>query len=137
MAFEGQQLMIPGAVAGADLSATTVQYKFVKFSADNTVVLCNGTTDVPCGVLQAPAPTAAYPQPVTVCCLGVTKLQADTSLTYANLIGTSADGQAAASTPGSTTTAYTVGRVIEVAGGTSAGNFITAMINCLAPRRAA
>lgn len=136
MAFEGQQILIPGAIAGEDLSSSTVQFKFVKFSADRTVVVCTGATDVPCGVLQAPAPTSATGQPVTVCAIGVSKIQADASLTYGMPIGTSADGQAAHYTPGTSTTSYVVGQVIEVAGGTTAANFITALINCAAPRRA-
>ena len=53
-----------------------------------------------------------------------------------NLIGTSGDGQAAAYTPGGDTTKYIVGQVLEVAGGTTAGNYITALINCHSPRRA-
>jgi hypothetical protein len=137
MAYEGQQICIPGLVSGADLSASTVAFKFVKMSADRTVVLCNGATDVPIGVIQAPTPTATYPQSVNVCAIGLTKLQADASLTYGQAIGTSGDGQADAKTLGSDTTEYVVGQVVEVAGGTTAGNFITAIINCASPRRAA
>jgi len=136
MAYEGYQLCIPGLVSGEDLSATTAQYKFVKLSADRTVVLCTGATDVPIGVLQAPTPTAVYPQAVTVCSCGITKLRADASLTYGNAIGTSADGEADAKAVGVDTTEYIVGQVLEVAGGTTAGNYITAVIDCASPRRA-
>ena len=128
---------MPGLISGADLSASTVQFKFVKLSADSTVVLCNGTTDVPIGVLQAPTPTSATGQPVVVCSLGLTKVQASGSLSAGQPIGTGSAGTAVHVTPGSDTTLYTVGQVVEVAGGTSAGNFITALINCHAPRRAA
>jgi hypothetical protein len=137
MAFEGQQFCIPGLVSGADLSAAAVAFTFVKLSADRTVVQCNGATDIPIGVLQAPTPTSAVGQPVTVCSIGLTKLQADASLTAGNAIGTSADGQADAKTAGGDTTEYVVGQVVEVNGGTTAGNYITALINCAAPRRAA
>lgn len=137
MAYEGQQFAIPGLISGADLSAATVAFKFVKLSADRTVVLCSGATDVPIGVLQAPTPTSATGQAVTVCAIGLTKLQADASLTAGQAIGTSSDGQADAKTLGSDTTEYVVGQVVEVAGGTTAANLITALINCASPRRAA
>lgn len=136
MAFEGIQQCIPGLVSGADLSASTVQYKFVKLSADKTVVLCAAATDIPIGVLQAPTPTSATGQAVTVVGFGVTKIQADASLTFGNLIGTSADGQADAKTAGAGTE-FIVGQVIAVAGGTTAGNYITAFINCANPGVAA
>lgn len=137
MAYEGVQTCIPGLVSGADLSAASAQFKFVKLSGERTVVLCAAATDRPIGVLQAPTPTSATGQAVTVCAVGVTKVQADASLTAGDLIGTSADGQADAKVPGTDTTEYIVGQVLEVAGGTTAGNFITAAINCLAPCRAA
>jgi hypothetical protein len=88
-------------------------------------------------VLQAPTPTAATGQPVTVCAIGLTKIQADASLVAGYAIGTSADGQADRKIAGTDTTEYTVGQVVEVAGGTTAANYITALINCAAPRRAA
>jgi hypothetical protein len=132
MAYEGPQICIPGLISGEDLSASTVQFKFVKLSADRTVVVCSGATDKPIGVLQAPTPTSAIGQAVTVCAIGVTKLQADASLSAGNLIGTSADGQADAKTAGAGTE-FIVGQVIEVAGGTTAGNLITAIINCANP----
>ena len=41
-------------VAGADLSSD--QYKYVKLSTTDTVILCAAATDVPIGILQnAPA----------------------------------------------------------------------------------
>jgi hypothetical protein len=132
MAYEGPQICIPGLVAGADLSAAGSQYKFVKISAAKTVVLCNGATDVPCGVLQnRPASGAA----ATVCAIGVTKVQGDADLAAGNLIGTSADGQADAKTAGTDTTEYVVGIVIE--DNTAAGGYATAIINCASPHRAA
>ena len=137
MAYEGIMQCIPGLVSGEDLSASTVAFKFVKLSADRTVVVCSGATDKPIGVLQAPTPTSATGQAVSVVGFGVTKVQADASLTYGTLIGTSADGQADAKTPGTDTTEYICGQVIEVAGGTTAGNYITAFINCANIGRAA
>ncbi|MEN6605924.1 MAG: hypothetical protein ABFD60_01675 [Bryobacteraceae bacterium] len=138
MAFENQQLRVPGLVAGEDLSAAAVQFKFVYLSGDRTVKLCDSATiHQPIGVLQAPAATSALGEPVSVCALGITKLQADESLAAGELIGTSADGQAAHYTPGGDITKYPVGQVIEVAGGTTATNLITAAIDCLTLRRAA
>lgn len=135
MSFEGQMpVKLSGAVAGADLSASTNQYKFVKFSADNTVVLCAAATDIPCGVLQAPA---ANGDAVDVVCVGETQVQADASLTAGQLIGTSSDGQADRKIPSTDTTEYIVGQVVNVGGGTTAGNWITAVVNCASPGRAA
>lgn len=126
MAFEGPQHKIPGLVAGGDLS--TKQYHFVKISADNTVVICSGTTDKPIGVLQnKPASGAA----AEVCSAGVTKIVGDANLAAGDSIGTSADGQAAVYTV-SDTTKYIVGQVIQE--NTAAGGIITADIDCRAIR---
>lgn len=124
MAFEGPQIHIPGLVAGANLSAAGNQYKFVKLSAANTVVLCAGVTDKPIGVLQN---TPAQGQAATVCAIGVTKVQGDADLAVGNSIGTSADGQAAAYSV-SDTTKYIVGEVIL--DNSAAGGLATALINC-------
>lgn len=137
MAFEGYQLRPPALIAGADLSASSAAFKFVKLNADNQVILCSANTDVPIGVLQMPAPTSATGQPVVVCSFGVTKVQAAGSLTAGMAIGTSSGAQAENHVAGTDTTKYVVGQVLEVTGGTTAGNFITALINCHGPRRAA
>lgn len=136
MAFEGQQFLVPGLIAGEDLSAAANQYKFVKLEADRQVIVCTNAADVAIGVLQAPTPTSAEGQPVVVCSMGLTKLRANESLSAGTAIGTSSDGEADAKTVGVDTTEYICGQVVEVAGGTTAGNFITALINCHAPRRA-
>lgn len=108
MAYEGPMTCIPGLVAGADLSAAGNQYKFVKLSAAQTVVLCAATTDKPIGILQnTPASGAA----ATVACSGVSKVQGDADLAFGNSVGTSADGQAAAYAAADTTK-YIVGQVI-------------------------
>ena len=138
MAFEGFQITIPGLVAGADLSAATTQFKFVKLNGtDDQVVLCSATTDKPIGVLQAPAAGSGVGTPVTVCALGTTKIQAGGSITSGDSIGTTTGAQAATYAQGTDTTKYLVGQAIEVAGGTSAGNYITACINCLSLARGA
>lgn len=136
MSFEGQMpLKLSGAKAGAGLTSSTIQYTFVKMSADQTVVPCTAATDKPIGVIQAPV--AATGDPVDVVVVGETQIQADASLSAGDLIGTSADGQADAKIPGTDTTEYIVGSVVNVAGGTTAGNWITAVVNCASPSRAA
>jgi len=132
MAYQGEQVVPAGIVAGEDLSASTAQFKFVKLSAAKTVVLCTGATDVPFGVLQNRPASGACAE---VCVIGVTKVQGDANLGYGNLIGTSADGQADAKTPGTDTTEYVVGVVI--ADNAAAGGLCTAVVNCASPARAA
>jgi hypothetical protein len=123
----GQALKYSGLIAGSGLTVSTAQYKFVKISADNTVVLCAATTDIPCGVLQAPVQAAG--DPVEVVYEGETLLQADTSLTAGNVVATAADGQGQVAVA----TQYPVGQVINVAGATSAGNLVTAVVSCAKP----
>lgn len=120
-------LRYSGVIAGAGLTAATAQYKFVKFSADNTVVLCAATTDIPCGVLQEPA--AATGDPVDVVYGGSTLLQAGASTTAGTPIGTTASGQAQTAVA----TQYPVGVPTSVGGATTAGTLITAVINCANP----
>lgn len=139
MPFSGQMpLKLTGAKAGSGLTASSVQYKFVKMSADQTVVLCTAATDRPIGVLQAPV--SATGEPVDVVVAGETMVQADAALLWGYGIGTAADGQAAhyetsvgylGTGTAPTNTYYVAGMVVNVAGGTSAGNLITAVINCV------
>lgn len=129
---EGSQVKIPGLTAGGDLSAAANQYKFVKYSALKTVVVCTGATDKPCGVLQN---TPASGDRAEIVCFGITKVQGDADLGYGDLIGTSADGQADAKTPGTDTTEYVVGHVIE--DNAAAAGLATAFINCVNPHRGA
>lgn len=129
--FDGQKpIKLTGAKAGAGLTGATVQYKFVKLSADNTVVLCAATTDKPCGVLQAPA--YATGDAVDVVVAGETNVQADVSLTAGQCIGTAVDGQAAVVEPNNSGTRFVAGFVANVAGATSAGNLVTAVVDCIA-----
>jgi hypothetical protein len=131
--FGQQPLKLSGAFADVTIAVAEV-FKFVKYTGDNKVALCSAVTDVPCGVIQAPCLAG---EPAEVVAIGETQLQADASLTAGQLIGTSADGQAAHYVPGTDTTKYIVGQVKRVAGGTSAGNFITATVNCVSPARGA
>jgi hypothetical protein len=124
MAYEGPQICIPGLKAGAAIVAAD-QYKFVKLSAARTVILCAGVTDRPIGVLQN-APVADGDE-VTVCCIGVTKVQGDADLAFGAQIGTSADGQAA-TYAAADTTKYIVGTVIL--DNSAAAGLATAVIDC-------
>jgi hypothetical protein len=134
MAFEGQQpVKLIGVVAGVDLSAATVAYKFVKFTntTSSGQSLCAATTDVPSGVIQAPAPTTATGQPVEVVALGQTKLQSDGTVQVGQIIGCDASGRA---TP-CLATMYPVGRCVanEANEPVTAAALISAVVNCIAP----
>lgn len=121
------------AKAGAGLTAATAAFKFVKYSAEGTVVLCSASTDVPIGVVQE-VPKAVG-DIVQVVCVGETKVQIASGSPAANdPIGTDANGQAAVYAV-TDTTVYSVGRVVSADGGTAAGTLITAFVNCAAPAR--
>ena len=128
MPFSGQMpLKLSGAKAGAGLTVATAAYKFVKISADNTVVLCAATTDIPIGVLQAAV--TATGDPVEVVVIGMTYVQADASIAAGAPIATSADGQSQTAVA----TQFVVGVAVNVAGATTAGNLLTAVVDCASP----
>jgi len=116
--------------AAADLS--TKQYYFVKFTAADTVNVCSAVTDIPCGILLN-KPDAANKR-ASVLHLGVGKVNADEAITIGALIASGADGQANLAVAGTDTTVYIAGQCGEAAG--SAGDVVTAMINCMNPARA-
>lgn len=126
MATEGVLVAIPGITASADLSAK--QYYFVKISGANTVDVCSGATDVPCGILQN-TPTSG--QAANVAFSGVSKVSSNEALTVGWLIGTSADGQADRKIIGTDVTEYYVGQVLTATG--AAGGLATVLINCANP----
>jgi hypothetical protein len=117
-------------VAGADLSS--LQYYYVKLSTTDTVVVCAAATDVPIGILQN-APTSG--QEATIMVTGISKVNSNAALSIGDLIGTAGDGQADAKVPGTDTTEYVVGVVLEASG--AAGELATATVNGLNPHRAA
>lgn len=125
--FSGKKLTLSGVIAGAGCTAATAAYRFVKFSADNTVVPCTATTDIPCGILQEPVPATG--DPATVVFFGESMLQADASMTYAYQVATSSDGQGQQAVA----TQYVVGQVVNVGGATTAGTLVTVMVNCASP----
>ena len=117
--------------AAADLS--TKQYYFVKFTAADTVNVCTAS-DVPCGVLLN-KPDAANKR-ASVLHFGIGKVNADAAIAVGVLIGSSGDGQADGLTGvgGGDSSVYIAGQCIEAAA--TAGDVITAMINCMSPARA-
>ena len=116
--------------ADADLSGK--QFYFVKMTGDDQVGVCDALTDNPVGVLQN---TPQSGQTAEVMLLGISKVSSDAALTAGAEIGTSADGQAAAKTPGTNTTHYVAGKVISGTG--AAGELAAAAINCINAHRAA
>ena len=129
MAWESPCYKIPGLVAGENLAAA--QYRFVKLSANNTVVRCDAITDVPIGVLQnAPAAGDA----AEVLAIGVSKVRVGAGNIVANnIIGTDRDGHADVKAVGVDTTHYGVGICVE---GAEAGHIGSVFIN-ITPNRAA
>jgi hypothetical protein len=108
-------------IASGDLSSS--QYRFVQLSADNTVVICTGITDVPVGVLQN-KPTSG--QAATVRCAGISKLECGASLSAGDIVATATDAQAQVAV----STQHVAGQIIE---GAAADEVGTASISCLAP----
>jgi hypothetical protein len=130
MAWEIPGEMDGTRAAGADLSSK--QFYFVKLHTDGTVILCAATTDVPYGVLQN-KPTSG--QTASVMVSGISKVVGGADLDAAQFIGPDGNGKARANVPGTDTTKYIAGQVIE--GNTADGGLVTAKINCQAPHRAA
>ena len=111
--------------AGADLSAK--QFYFVKLDSNGDVVACAAATDKPIGILQN-NPTSGLE--ALVMHNGISKVNADAALSIDDLIGTSADGQADAKVPGTDTTEYIVGRMLEST--SAAGELGTCLFSCMA-----
>jgi len=126
MAFETPVFNVPGTlVAAADLS--TSQYKIVKLSDEGEVNVCTATTDKPLGVLQNDPSSGEIAE---VMAIGVTKIQANSSLDAGSVIGTSTDAQALEITITSTgNAAYTMGSMLKDV--SAAGNIGTALIDCV------
>lgn len=130
---------VPSDVGATDISykaagdLSNKQFYFMKLSSNRTVTTCTAATDVPIGVLQN-KPAAAN-RAAVVRVVGESYVSSDAGLSAGNLIGTSADGQADAKTPGTDTTEYLVGQVTTGTGSTS--DYAVATINCAAPVRAA
>lgn len=98
-------------VSVGDLSSK--QYYFVKLDTAGKVAVCSATTDRPLGVVQND-PTAG--QAAIVRLFGHTKVNADAALALGDVLGTSADGQAAVYVAGTDTTKYLMGFCTKAAG---------------------
>ena len=117
-------------VAGEDLSDH--QYRFVKLNASGEAVKVTAITDEPAGVLQNDPGSG---EEATVLATGITKLVADGVIAMAAELGTSADGEGDSIVSGTDTTVFKVGKALQAAAG--AGTIFSALIDCLAPSRAA
>ena len=121
MAYESPSISIGTFTAAADLSAK--QYHFVSLATATTVNVCSAITNAPIGILQNNPESG---QQAVVQVFGVSKVVADGTLAAGNFIGTSADGQADAISPGTDTTVYMTGQCIQAA---SAGETTTMFLN--------
>ena len=121
MAYESPSITIGTLTAAADLSAK--QYHFVSLASATTVNVCTAITNAPIGILQNNPESG---QQAVVQVFGVSKVVADGTVAAVNFIGTSADGQADAISPGTDTTVYMTGQCIQAA---SAGETTTMVLN--------
>ena len=121
MAYETGLVTIGPLTAAADLSSK--QYHFVVLASATTVNVATAITNAPIGILQN-APTSG--QSAIVAVSGVSKVVADGTLAAGNFIGTSADAQADAISPGTDTTVYMMGQCL---GAASAGETTEMILN--------
>ena len=121
MAYESPGIDLGTLTAAADLSGK--QHYFVKLASATTVNVCTATTDRAIGILQN-NPTSG--QQAIVQIFGISKVVADGTIAFNNVIGTSADSQADAIVPGTDTSVVTLGIAIQAA---SAGETFTMFLN--------
>ena len=121
MAYESPSITLGTLTAAADLSAK--QYHFVKLASATTVNVCTATTDRAIGILQN-NPTSG--QQAVIQIFGISKVVADGTIAFNNVIGTSADSQADAIVPGTDTSVVTLGVAVQAA---SAGETFTMFLN--------
>ena len=121
MAYESPGIDIGTFTAAADLSGK--QYHFVVMASATTVNVATAITNAPIGILQN-APESG--QSAIVAVSGVSKVVADGTLAAGNFIGTSADAQADAISPGTDTTVYMMGQCL---GAASAGETTEMILN--------
>ncbi len=121
MAYESPGTDIGTFTAAADLSGK--QYHFVVLASATTVNVCTAITNAPIGILQNDPESG---EQAVVRISGVSKVVADGTLAAGNFIGTSADAQADAISPGTDTTVYMTGQCVEAA---SAGETTTMILN--------
>ena len=127
MAYESPQVLVGTLTAAADLSAK--QYHFVVLASATTVNVATASTNAPIGILQN---TPEAGQQAIVAISGVSKVVADGTLAAGNFIGTSADAQADAISPGTDTTVYMTGQCLEAASAGQTTNMLLNITNCRA-----
>ena len=121
MAYESPSVTIGTLTAGADLSAK--QYHFVVLASATTVNVATAITNAPIGILQNNPESG---QQAIVQIFGISKVVADGTIAFNNVIGTSADSQADAIVPGTDTSVTTLGVAVTAA---SAGETFTMFLN--------
>jgi hypothetical protein len=121
MAYESPSINLGTLTAAADLSSK--QYHFVKLASATTVNVCSATTDRAIGILQNNPESG---EQAVVQIFGISKVVADGTIAFNNVIGTSADSQADAIVPGTDTSVTTLGVAIQAA---SAGETFTMFLN--------
>ncbi len=116
----------------SDMSASSVQYSFVKLVASG-VSLCVAETDVPVGVLQN---SPGLGEAAVVAVSGITKLKAGAAnLAVGARVGTANTGRAIALVAGTSTGFYVAGQVIDIDATANANGVVTAAVNCANPAR--
>lgn len=130
MAYEVPGFIDNTHVAGADLSA--LQFTFVKLNSSKQVVGCNGVTDRPFGILQD-KPLSG--KGAVVMCNGISKLYMAAGNTPGDQIGTDGAGLGAVYVPGTDTTKYIVGTVVDDSD--AASGLGSVAFNCLNASRGA
>ena len=121
MAYASGLVPIGTLTAAADLSSK--QYHFVVLASATTVNVATAITNAPIGILQN-APESG--EEAVVAISGVSKVVADGTLAAGNFIGTSADAQADAISPGTDTTVYMMGQCL---GAATAGQTTEMLLN--------
>ena len=115
----------------SDMSASSVQYSFVKLVASG-VALCTAETDLPVGVLQN---SPVLGEAAVVALSGITKLKVGAAnLAVGNRVGTANTGRAVSLVAGTSTGFYVVGQVIDVDATANANGIVTAAL-CASPAR--
>lgn len=117
--------------AAADLS--TKQFYFVKLDTNGRAALCAAATDRPIGILQNKP--SALGRMASVMVNGISKVIGGADLAKADQVGTDANGKAAAYVPGTDTTKYIVGQVLD--DNSADGEVATIQFDCRNAGRAA
>jgi hypothetical protein len=130
MAYEipGQQVSFQ---AAADLSAK--QYCADKMDDNRQIAANSAVTERPQGILQDKP--AAQGRAGCVMLDGISKMVGGGNLAKGDLVGVDAQGRAVAVVPGTDTTKYIIGTVLE--DNSVAGGLITVQFDCKNPSRAA